>query len=189
MWRISLLNEGLSNIITAYSDGAMIPELGSMPITEGFSKKMYECETTGQLIQFYHATMGYPWTSTWCKAITAGYFKVWLGLTASRVRRFIKVVEETEMDHMYQQQQGTRSTKPVPIKKYKMEEVPQFTNNYRNHHVYMTTTDLDGKLYSDKTGRFPITPNRGNCYVVIFYAVDGNCIRAPSPLIATKGLK
>ena len=42
----------------------------------------------------------------------------------------------------------------------------------------MTITNLDSKLYSEQTGRFPITSNRGNCYVVIFYAVDGNYIKS-----------
>ena len=70
-------------------------ELGVMPIIEGFSNNIYECETTGWIIQFYHETMGYPCTSTWCKAITVGYFKGWTGLTAERVCCFIKVVDET----------------------------------------------------------------------------------------------
>ena len=157
MWRISLFGEGVSNIIPAYSDGTMMPKLGATPIIEDFSNNIYECETTGQLIQLYHATMGYPYTSTQCKAITAVYFKGWPGLIAARVRRFIKVVEETEMGHMDQQRQGTRSTKPVPIKPNTMEEVPQLPNNERIYHLYITITDLDGNLYSDQTGRFPIT--------------------------------
>ena len=123
--------------------------------------------------------MGYTCTSTWCKAITAGYFKGWPGLTEARVRRFIKIVEETEMGHMDQHLQGTRSTKPVPINTGTMEEVPQLPNNERSHHVYTKITDLDGKLYSDQTCRFPITSNCGNCYVVIFYAVDGKYIKVP----------
>ena len=101
--------------------------------------------------------MGYPCTSTWCKDITTGYFKGWPGLTAARVRRFIKVVEETEMGHMDQQRQSTRSTNPAPIKPDTMEELPQLPNNERSHHVYIKSTNLDGKLYSDQTGRFPIT--------------------------------
>ena len=64
MWCISFIDEGVSNIIPAYNYGAMMQELGSMPITEGFYNNIYECETTSQLIQFYHATMGYPCTST-----------------------------------------------------------------------------------------------------------------------------
>ena len=52
------------------------------------------------------------------------------------------------MDHMDQHLQGTQSTKPVPINPDTMEEVPQLPNNERSHHVYMTITDLDGKLYA-----------------------------------------
>ena len=69
---------------------------------------------------------------------------------------------------MDQHLQGTRSTKPVPINPEIMEEVSQLPNNERSHHVYIKITDLDGKLYSDQTGRFTITSNRGNFYVIIF---------------------
>ena len=79
---------------------------------------------------------------------------------------------------MYQQRQGTRSTKPIPIKPATMEEVPRLPNNERSHHVYMTITDLDGNLYSDQTRCFPITSNCGNCHIVILYAVDGIYIKA-----------
>ena len=79
---------------------------------------------------------------------------------------------------MDQQRQGTRSTKPLLIKPDTMEEVPQLPSNERSHHVYMKITDLDGKLYSNQTGRFTITSNLGNFYVVIFYAVDGKYIKA-----------
>ena len=79
---------------------------------------------------------------------------------------------------MDQQFQGTRLTKPVPINPDTMEDVPQLNNKERSHHVYMKTNDLDSKLYSDQTGRFTITSNRSNFYVVILYAVDGNYIQA-----------
>ena len=79
---------------------------------------------------------------------------------------------------MDQQRQGMQLTKPVPIKPNTMEEVPHLPNNEHIHHVYMTITDLGGNIYSDQTGRFPITSNCANCYVVIFYAVDGNYIKA-----------
>ena len=50
-------------------------------------------------------------------------------------------------------------------------------NDCRNH-VYMTITDLDSKIYYNQTCCSHITSNRGNCCVVIFYAVDGNYIKA-----------
>ena len=82
------------------------------------------------------------------------------------------------MGFMDQQRQGTRSTKPVPVNPETMKEVPQIPNNERSHHVYTNITNLDGKLYSNQIGRFPITSNCGNCYIVIIYAVDGNYIKA-----------
>ena len=47
MWRISLLDGGVANIIPAYSGGDMMTDLGATPIIKGFSNSIYECETTG----------------------------------------------------------------------------------------------------------------------------------------------
>ena len=124
--------------------------------------------------------MGYPDISTWCKSIDVGYFWGWPILTSSRLFRHIKFTIETEMGHMYQQRQVTHSTKHTTItkKKYSMTPVPQTKTNYKTHHVYMKITNLSGKLYSDRTGRFPVTSSRGNCYVVIFYTLYGNHIKS-----------
>ena len=174
MWRISLIPDGGNNIIPNDDDDFT----DDIPMPSFFAHIVYECETTQQLIQFYHGTMGNPVVSTWCKAIDAGYFRGWPGLTSKRVRKYIKVSEPTEMGHMDQRRTGIRSTKTTDTEGDSMEQVQQTMSNDRSHHVYMSITDIDGKLYSDQTGRFPITSNRGNCYVVIFYAVDGNYIKS-----------
>ena len=59
-----------------------------------------------------------------------------------------------------------------------MECPPQSPNNDCCHQLSMTVAAVDGKLYSDQTGRFPITSNRGNSLVTIFYAVNGNYIKS-----------
>ena len=168
MWRISLLPDGGNNIIPADDGTSDITSEVIMP--KFLANSIYECETTGQLIHFYHATMGYPVVSTWCKAIDAGYFRGWPSLTSKRVRKFIKVVSETEMGHMDQRKVGVRSTKVKPEPEPdSMEYIPQTPLNDKTHHVYMSIAEVEGKLYSDQTGRFPITSNRGNCYVIIFF--------------------
>ena len=168
MWRISLLPDGGNNIILADDGTSDITSEVIMP--KFLANSIYECETTGQLIHFYHATMGYPVVSTWCKAIDAGYFRGWPSLTSKRVRKFIKVVSETEMGHMDQRKVGVRSTKVKPEPEPdSMEYIPQTPLNDKTHHVYMSIAEVEGKLYSDQTGRFPITSNRGNCYVIIFF--------------------
>ena len=68
------------------------------------------------------------------------------------MRRFIKIVEETEMGHMDQRRAGIRSTRVPPDAESdpdSMELVPQTLLNDRTNHVYMTTADVEGKLYSD----------------------------------------
>ena len=42
----------------------------------------------------------------------------------------------------------------------------------------MTITEVDGKLYLDQTGHFPVTSNRGNAYATLFFTVDGNYIKS-----------
>ena len=41
----------------------------------------------------------------------------------------------------------------------------------------MTISEIYGKLYYDQTSRFPVTSNRGNCYVSLFNKVDNNYIK------------
>ena len=71
---------------------------------------------------------------------------------------------------MDQQQTGIRSTRPKskqpprPTPEQEMADAmecpPQSPNNDRCHQVFMTVTEVNGKLYSDQTGRFPITSTR-----------------------------
>eukprot|EP00956_Cyclotella_meneghiniana_P020333 scaffold35676_cov69-Cyclotella_meneghiniana.AAC.2 len=127
--------------------------------------------------------MGYPVISTWTKAIDKGYFRGWRGLTSDRVRRFIKPNEHCEQGHMDQRRQGIRSTKssaanPPPDAIDTMEEPPQAPNNDKTNMVFMTIAEAEGQLFTDQTGRFPVTSNKGNNYIVLFYVVDANFIKS-----------
>eukprot|EP00804_Cyclotella_cryptica_P026162 CCRYP_013041-RA/>CCRYP_013041-RA protein AED:0.40 eAED:0.40 QI:0/0/0/1/0/0/3/0/294 len=141
---------------------------------------IYKCENTSQLINFYYATMGYPVISTCIKAIDKGYFQGWRGLTSDRTRRFIKPSELSELGHMDQRRAGIRYTKssyaspPSPVT---MEVHEQAPGRDKSHMVFMTLTKVDGQLFTDQTGSFPVTSNCDNTYIVIFYAVDANYIK------------
>ena len=77
---------------------------------------------------------------------------------------------------MDQQRQGKRSIKITNTKPDSMAKVPQTPNNKKCHHVYMPITEVDGKLYSNQNGSFPVMSNPGNAYIAIFFTVDGNYI-------------
>jgi hypothetical protein len=91
------------------------------------------------------------------------------------------VNKETEKGHMDQSCQGKQSTKkaspagiPPPFPPNSkpidtLEPVPQESFNSRTHFIFMTIIKISDMLFSNQLGRFPITSNRGNKYIVIFY--------------------
>jgi hypothetical protein len=44
------------------------------------------------------------------------------------------------------------------------------------HLVFMVIHDIKGQVFTNQTGHFPITSNRGHAYLVIFYIYDVNFI-------------
>eukprot|EP00804_Cyclotella_cryptica_P012573 CCRYP_014710-RA/>CCRYP_014710-RA protein AED:0.34 eAED:0.26 QI:0/0/0/1/0/0/2/0/588 len=179
LWRISLLPDGGQTVLPQQAE---IRDMFEVP-TALLTNNVYECNNTNELINYYYATMGYPVTLTWCKAIDRGYFRRWPGLTSDRVRRFIKPSHACEQGHMDQRRAGIRSTKsshdstPTPTNDH-MEDQEQTPQNDKAHMVFMTLIEVAGQLFTDQTGRLPVTSNRGNNYIVIFYAVNPNYIKA-----------
>ena len=106
-----------------------------------------------------------PVPNTWVKVIKVGFFATWPGLTEQIVSKHCKRILETEEGHMKADRQGVRSTK-CNNKAKTIDEAP---SKARVNEFYLKTTDLTNKLYSDQIGRFPVTLNRGNKYVIIAY--------------------
>jgi hypothetical protein len=55
-----------------------------------------------------------------------------------------------------------------------MELLPQEPFNACMHLVFVIIIKIYGMLFSNQSGRFPITSYRGNKYIVIFYIYDDN---------------
>ena len=152
----------------------------------------YQDQPVPQLMQFLHASAGFPPKPTWIQAINQGYYTSWPGLTASRVRKYLPESEETALGHLKQTKQGIRSTsKGEGLTKQgirstsKGEELPAarrttHTTGRRRRVIgcYVPTTKLQGIIGSDQTGRFPTTSGRGHKYIFILYDVDVEYIHA-----------
>eukprot|EP00804_Cyclotella_cryptica_P006014 CCRYP_000255-RA/>CCRYP_000255-RA protein AED:0.25 eAED:0.25 QI:0/0/0/1/1/1/2/0/796 len=169
LWRVSLIPDGGNTIFPPYSTIDDLYETPDNIQALSAYQPIYECTNTNQLINFYHATMGYPVVSTWCKAIDKGYFRGWNGLTSDRVRKFIRPSSPSEQGHMDQRRAYIRSTTQSPntpsTTTDHMTAHPQAPNNDKTNVVYMSTIEVDGQLFTDQTGRFPVTSNRGNNYI------------------------
>ena len=66
-----------------------------------------------QIVKYHHAAAGYPVNDTWIKAINAGNYTTWPGLTSEAVRKHFPESDETQKGHMKRQRQGVRSTKTL----------------------------------------------------------------------------
>jgi hypothetical protein len=63
-------------------------------------------ETLGERIAFLHTCAGPPAIITFRKAIDAGYFTTWPGLTAKRVDQYLSAPAATIKGHLDQQRKN-----------------------------------------------------------------------------------
>ena len=79
-----------------------------------FANIAYHMNTLPALVQFLHMDLFIPVVDTWCKAIDAGYFTTWPGLTSKLVRKHPSPSIETAKGHPRLARQHIRSTSAQP---------------------------------------------------------------------------
>ena len=134
-----------------------------------------------QIIKYHHAAAGYPVKDTWIKAINAGNYTTWPGLTSEAVRKHFPESDETQKGHMKRQRQGVRSTKilkTLPVIENSAKELDNSPTLKKMKDVYIKTHMADDTMYTDQPGRFPATSSNGNQYIMVLVEVDGNYIDA-----------
>ena len=63
-------------------------------------------------MKYLQAAAGYPVRGTWLKAIKAGNYEYYPGLTYNNAAKYYPSADETIKGHMFQTRQNFRSTKP-----------------------------------------------------------------------------
>ena len=86
-------------------------------------------------------------------------FQSWPGLTSKLVSKYLPNSVATVQVHLNQARKNTRSTQ-VTITIYPI--------NTETHLVFSTVANA-GKVYSDQTGRFPVTSSKGVNYSFNYY--------------------
>ena len=104
LWRISL-QPGKSNLPSIPNDAkqATLAEYSA-----------YNLPIIADLIRYFHAAVGFPFRSICLKAIGAGNYSSWPGLTLTNATKYCPSTEATIMGHLVQKRQGVRSTKSKP---------------------------------------------------------------------------
>ncbi|KAL7480394.1 hypothetical protein ACHAW6_006093 [Cyclotella cf. meneghiniana] len=83
---------------------------------------------------------------------------------------------------MDQQRQGICSTKSLHTNPPSntidtMEEPKQAPQKNKTNMVFTTVAKAEGQLFTDQTSPFPVTSNKGNNYIVLFYIVIANFMK------------
>lgn len=117
--------------------------------------------------------MGFPTKCTLIQAINNGHLNTFPGLTVANVNKFFPESDETQKGHLKRNRQGTRSTKPQvgdgsePIQK----------PGIKQREGYLQVFDATKKsMFTDQTGKFPVTSSRSNKYLMVAVEVNGNYI-------------
>ena len=154
----------------------------------------YEQKTKVQLIDFLHRACFSPPVSTWTKATDNNFFTTWSGLTSDAVRKFLPKSLNTAKGHLKTAPKNLRSTtknSPNPAITFPSTVMTTPPSNpeppVRTHFVYPKVIDITGQIFSDQTGRFPVTSSRGNQYIMVVYDYDSAAILAEPLKNRTEG--
>ena len=109
----------------------------------------------------------------WVKAIRAGNYVSWPGLTIKKVNKYYPETDETPKGHMRQVRQGVRSTKEKVIVPNDNDEI---VPRRKQHDIYVRVDQVKDTIYTDQTVKLPITSSRGHKYITIMCENDGNAV-------------
>ena len=142
----------------------------------------YQITSKQKIIQFLHQCAFSPPPSTWIKAINNGHFRSWPELTAAAVQKYLSDATATTKGHMKKVPNGVQSTqtKQPSMKSgaHTEDTTPNKENNNCNHvFCCMALADqIDGKIYTNTTGRIPMCSFEGKQYVFVAYDYTTNAI-------------
>ena len=108
----------------------------------------------------------------WLKAIKAGNYDSWPGLTYINTIKYFPSADETIKGHMVQTRQGVQSTKPKKSSKRGVQEMPGIyeptPGNDSVNELYVQAVQKH-ILYTNDNGRFSIRDRNSNQYVMVAY--------------------
>ena len=83
----------------------------------------YDLPSVESLVRYMHASSGFPFKSTWIRAIKRGIFETCPGLTYSNAAKYLPRAVETMKGHMVQSSKCVQSTKnkTPPLRSIKRE--------------------------------------------------------------------
>ena len=190
LWRIPLLPQ--HNVSQPNADNPattiklspqQVLQANPPPVPEHINS-VYDLKTKPELIRYYHAAAGFPTKPTWIAAIRNNQYKSWPGLDGRTAAKYFPDSNEMWRGHGRKIKSGLRSTQQAIADEANDEPLPQQpagTDRALYTKSYDLQNDMDRKLYSDQTGRFPAQSFKGNQYVMVAYdmSISGSIFAEP----------
>ena len=126
---------------------------------------------------YLHAYASRPPLCTFQEAIRKGNFITWPGTEEINFVKFIQDTTAIDKGHLDQERQNLQSTRQIVTD---LDAFPTDGIGKKTHEYASIVLPLDPQLkaYLDITGRFHHKLTRGNEYLYVCYAFDGNIILA-----------
>jgi hypothetical protein len=146
-------------------------------------------KTQPELVQYHHASAGFPTKCTWLAAIKNKHFTLWPGLTLDAARKHFPDSEETHKGQGWKTPSGLRSTKTkkgplfddcddalgdeqeaqLPLRPVKKEKTISYC-------IPNLADEATQKIWSDQPGRFPKKSSKGNQYIMVLTESNSDII-------------
>jgi hypothetical protein len=135
---------------------------------------VYDLPNTKEVVRFFHAALGHLTRATLLTSAQHGNLVTFPSMTPDNISRHFPELDETQKGHMKQTKQGVKSTKVVDVDAMLgFQQKP----GVKHKDVYLLIFDATKKsMYSNQTGKFPITSARRSKYIMVTVELDGNYI-------------
>jgi hypothetical protein len=124
-----------------------------------------------------HKAMFSPTKSALLQAVKNGHLVTWLGLTEKAINKHLKLTPATTMGHMNKRRQNTRSTSKTPITSDIEGITATPANSDTKTHLVYADLVHQGQVYTDLSGKFPVSSRKGNWYFMVYYVFDCSYIK------------
>merc|ERR1712155_37074 len=146
---------------------------------------MVPTSSRAQLAMFHHETLGSCSESTLLKAIRNHQLRTFPGLTTKLISKHLLPSKATAKGHLVRTRQGVQSMRSqrqeIIDARLEVDDMnpPQEACASDENEMFCFAAladDIEGVLYSDQTGRFPVMSYAGMQYIFIAYVYDENTI-------------
>ena len=125
----------------------------TVPQTPPESHNAYKTTTKAEHMQYLHAVAFSPVPATWIKAIQKGFSTSWPGLTAKSVGKYLPKSIANSKGHLDQTRKNVCSTQ---LKEPELTQLEGERLDHPTHQIFASIEHV-GCVYTDQTGRFPVT--------------------------------